>query len=90
VCDGPGTEKRVPPQKGIPYLDALVRGFYSLRDLPVGRALAAGDYYLAIPLQKGQISCRELVAGEVLLAHCPKDAPSGSRCSTRPARGTQL
>lgn len=75
MCGGPGTEKRVPPQKEISYLDALVRGVYSRRDLPAGHALAEGDYYLAIPLQKGQISCRELVAGEVLLADCPKDAP---------------
>lgn len=75
MCGGPGTEKRVPPQKEISYLDALVRGVYARRDLPAGHALADGDYYLAIPLQKGQISCRELVAGEVLVADCPKDAP---------------
>ena len=75
MCGGPGTEKRIPPQKEISYLDALVRGVYARRDLPAGHALADGDYYLAIPLQKGQISCRELVAGEVLLADCPKDAP---------------
>jgi N-acetylneuraminate synthase len=75
MCGGPGTEKRVPPQKEIAYLDALVRGVYARRDLPAGHALVDGDYYLAIPLQKGQISCRELVAGEVLLAECPKDAP---------------
>ena len=75
MCGGPGTEKRVPPRKEIEYLDALVRGVYARKDLPAGRALEAGDYYLAIPLQKGQISCRELVAGEVLLRDCPKDAP---------------
>lgn len=75
MCGGPGSEKRVPPQKEISYLDALVRGVYARRDLSAGQALADGDFYLAIPLQKGQISCRELVAGEVLLADCPKDSP---------------
>ncbi len=34
------------------------------------------DVYLAIPLQKGQISCRELMRGEVLLHDvCAHDAP---------------
>jgi len=75
MCGGPGTEKRVPPRKEIEYLDALVRGVYARRDLPAGHPIEAGDYYLAVPLQKGQISCRELVAGEVLLRDCPKDAP---------------
>ena len=75
MCGGPGTEKRVPPRKEISYLDALVRGVYARRDLPAGHPLQEGDYYMAIPLQKGQISCRELVAGEVLLTDCPKDAP---------------
>jgi N-acetylneuraminate synthase len=33
------------------------------------------DVYLAIPLQKGQLSCRELMRGEMLLKSVPKDAP---------------
>jgi hypothetical protein len=37
------------------------------RDLPVGHVLSDDDVYLAVPLQKGQISCRELMHGEVLL-----------------------
>jgi N-acetylneuraminate synthase len=32
------------------------------------------DIYLAIPLQKGQISCRELMNGEVLLKDVKKDS----------------
>ena len=31
--------------------------------------------YLAIPLQKGQISCRELMSGEVLSRAVKADAP---------------
>ena len=37
--------------------------------------LTDDDVYLAIPLQKGQISCRELMRGEVMLEQCEKDAP---------------
>jgi hypothetical protein len=33
------------------------------------------DVYLAIPLQKGQISCRELMHGETLLQAVAKDKP---------------
>jgi N-acetylneuraminate synthase len=67
MCGAPGTRKRVPHQREIAYLDVLVRGVYARRDLPAGHALTDDDVYLAIPLQKGQISCRELMHGEVLL-----------------------
>jgi N-acetylneuraminate synthase len=33
------------------------------------------DLYLAIPLQKGQISCRELMSGETLQRPVLKDQP---------------
>jgi N-acetylneuraminate synthase len=66
MCGAPGTQKRRPPEKELKYLDALVRGVYAARDLPAGHALTDADVYLAIPLQKGQLSCRELIAGETL------------------------
>jgi N-acetylneuraminate synthase len=75
MCGAPGTQKRIPPQKEIAYLDALVRGVYAARDLPEGHPLTDEDVYLAIPLQKGQISCRELMRGEVLLREIKKDEP---------------
>lgn len=71
---GPET-KRIPPVAEIKYLDALVRGIYAKRDLPVGTPLSEEDLYLAIPLLKGQLSCRELMRGEVLLRPVKKDAP---------------
>ncbi len=71
---GPET-KRIPPVAEIKYLDALVRGIYAKRNLPVGTPLSDDDLYLAIPLLKGQISCRELMRGEVLLRAVKKDAP---------------
>ena len=77
MCGPPGRELAACSRAEIEYLDALVRGVYAARDLPAGHALSDEDVYLAIPLQKGQISCRELMRGEVLLqdvaAHQPVD-----------------
>ena len=75
MCGAPGTQKRLPPQKETAYLDSLVRGVYAKRDLPMGHVLQDTDVYLAIPLQQGQISCRELMRGEVILKAVPKDQP---------------
>lgn len=73
MCGAPGTQKRMPPKKEIEYLDALVRGVYAKEDLPEGHSLTDDDVYLAIPLQKGQLSCRELMSGEMLLKPLKKD-----------------
>jgi sialic acid synthase SpsE len=75
MCGAPGTQKRLPPQKEITYLDSLLRGVYAKRDLPVGHVLQDADVYLAIPLQQGQISCRELMRGEVIRKSVSKDHP---------------
>jgi len=75
ICGAPGTQKRIPPKKEVEYLDALVRGVYAKTDLPEGHALTDDDVYLAIPLQKGQLSCRELMRGEVFLKAVKKDLP---------------
>ena len=77
MCGAPGEGWRVSSKREIEYLDALVRGVYAVRDLPAGHALSDEDVYLAIPLQKGQISCRELMRGEVLLRDIPADSPVG-------------
>ena len=75
MCGPPGTQKRLPPQQETAYLDALVRGVYAKRDLPIGHRLQDADVYLAVPLQQGQISCRELMRGEVILKAVEKDQP---------------
>ncbi len=75
MCGAAGTQKRIPPKKEIEYLDALVRGVYAKRNLEPGHMLTDEDVYLAIPLLRGQISCRELMRGEVLTAAIQKDAP---------------
>jgi N-acetylneuraminate synthase len=66
MCGGSGTEKRIPTREEVQYLDALVRGVYAKHDLAEGHRLTDNDVYLAVPLLKGQISCRELIAGEEL------------------------
>ena len=75
MCGAPGSQKRIPPKQEIEYLDALVRGVYAAADLPEGHCLTDEDVYLAIPLQQGQLSCRELMRGEMLLKAVKKDAP---------------
>jgi N-acetylneuraminate synthase len=71
MCGAPGSAKRNPPEKEIKYLDALVRGVYARHDLPKGYVMNHQsfdkDFYMAIPLQKGQLSCREVKNGEILV-----------------------
>ncbi len=74
MCGSPGTQKRVPPRKEIEYLDTLLRGVYARHDLPAGHVLTSNDYYLAVPLLKGQLSCRELMNGQCMLKGVKKDA----------------
>ncbi len=79
MCGGSGVERRFIPEKETTYLDALVRGAYARRDLPEGYVLSHAnmhkDFYLAIPLLKGQLSCREIMNGEVLSAPLKRDDP---------------
>jgi len=75
VCGAPGTQKRIPPDREVRYLDALVRGVFAKRDLAVGEVITDEDIYLAVPLLKGQLSCREIILGErvtrPIKAHAP-------------------
>ena len=75
MCGAPGTEKVPTTQKEIDYLTSLVRGVYAKQDLKSGQTLTPDDYYLAIPLQKGQLSCRELLNDQILAQDVAKDAP---------------
>jgi sialic acid synthase SpsE len=71
MCGGVSFSRRVISRKEVEYLDALVRGAYARRDLEVGYVFSKEtfekDFYLAIPLHKGQLSCREVMNGEKLL-----------------------
>lgn len=70
MCGGASDTRRVISKKEVEYLDALVRGAYAKRDLDAGYVLDSStftkDFYLAIPLLKGQLSCREVMNGETL------------------------
>jgi len=71
MCGGVGQSRRVISRKETEYLDALVRGVYARRPLEPGYVFSKADFekdfYLAIPLHKGQLSCREVMNGERLL-----------------------
>ena len=71
MCGGYSDSRRVISKKETEYLDALVRGAYSKRDLEPGYILNKDnflkDFYLSIPLHKGQLSCREVLDGEKLI-----------------------
>jgi sialic acid synthase SpsE len=79
MCGGSGDTRRNVSDHEAKYLNALVRGVYARRDLPKGHVIEhehlERDVYLAIPLQKGQVSCRELMSGETLQAPIAKDSP---------------
>jgi sialic acid synthase SpsE len=79
MCGGESTTKRVPKRKEVEYLDGLVRGVYAKRDLPVGYEIhhrnLNRDFYLAIPLLKGQLSCREIINGQLLQSDIAQDKP---------------
>jgi sialic acid synthase SpsE len=79
MAGGEGTSRRVIPKRETEYLDALVRGVYSRKDLPVGyqfnNETFDEDFYLAIPLLKGQLSVREVLTGLSLIKPAKKDSP---------------
>jgi sialic acid synthase SpsE len=70
MCGGASNARRNVTEKERRYLDELVRGVYARRDLPQGYVFSSDtfdeDFYLAVPLHKGQLSCREVINGEKL------------------------
>ncbi len=79
MCGGRSRSKRIISKKEIEYLDALVRGAYAKRDIEPGYVFTKDsferDFYLAIPLRKGQLSCREIMNGERLVAEIKAHQP---------------
>ena len=57
-------ERRSFLQRETAYLDSYVRGVWAKHSLKAGQTLGKDDIYMAIPLLKGQLSCRELMLGE--------------------------
>ncbi|MDR3642618.1 MAG: N-acetylneuraminate synthase family protein [Candidatus Doudnabacteria bacterium] len=78
MCGTAKTERRVPLERESKYLDGYIRGVYAKHDLKKGDILMEEDIYMAIPLQKGQISSRELMLGKYghkMIADCKADEP---------------
>lgn len=59
MCNDDPKYKTKPLDKETEYLGTYMRGVFAKRDLPTGHTLSKDDVYLAIPLQKSQISTRE-------------------------------
>lgn len=79
MCGGSGSARRVITTRETEYLDALVRGVYARRDIDAGYEFNhqnfAEDFYLAVPLRKSQLSCREVLTGQRLAKPILVDEP---------------
>ncbi|MFN2476114.1 MAG: N-acetylneuraminate synthase family protein [Chthoniobacterales bacterium] len=77
-CGTARTGRKIPLHKETAYLDSYIRGVYAKHDLAEGQLLTENDIYMAIPLQKGQLSSRELMLGQWghhITKPLTKDAP---------------
>lgn len=63
ICGYPGSERKNALSEEKNFLDNYIRGVYLNRDVKAGEILNETDIYCAIPLQKGQISVREVMLG---------------------------
>ena len=65
MCGGVKDQKRIISNRETKYLDELVRGIYAKKNIEAGTIINSQNFddlfYLAIPLQKGQLSCREII-----------------------------
>lgn len=79
MCGGSPSQRRVIPSEEVKYLDALVRGVYARRELPVGYVIQSStfndDFKLAVPLLKGQLSTREIINGLQLTRALSENSP---------------
>jgi N-acetylneuraminate synthase len=79
MCGASGDQKRLITKEEIQYLDALVRGVYARHDLSEGYVFDSSsfsqDFKLSIPLQKGQLSTREVVNGLKLIKNLEANEP---------------
>ena len=78
MCGTARESRRIPIEKEVTYLDSYVRGVYARHDIEINQNITEDDIYLAIPLQKGQLSTRELMLGRYghkMVKSCKKDQP---------------
>ena len=78
MAGGISDQRRSIPKGETQYLDALVRGVYARQDIEKGLVIHKENFpkyfYLAVPLNKGQLSCREVFNGELLTTDIKKNA----------------
>ena len=79
MCGPIALERRMISKKETEYLDKLVRGVYSKKNLNAGYVFNKNslkkDFYLAVPLQKGQLSSREILNGGKLISKIKVNKP---------------
>jgi len=79
MAGGVRDQKRVIPSKETKYLDELLRGIYAKHDIKKGTTIDSRNFselfYLAIPLQQGQLSCREIINGIEIIEDIKSDKP---------------
>jgi len=77
MSGGISHQRREIPRDETKYLDALVRGVYAKNKIKSGTVINKENFdelfYLAVPLRKGQFSCREVFNGETLLKDLEPD-----------------
>lgn len=75
MCGDPSDTLRVPPCKEIDYINEHVRGLFAKRDLACGDTVSLDNFYMAVPVHRGQLSCREVMWGGTLARDVKKDSP---------------
>jgi sialic acid synthase SpsE len=79
MCGGSNFERRTIPKAETEYLNALVRGIYLRKDIDAGFEITnenfLENFYMAVPLLKGQLSVREVMSGITIKNSLLKDSP---------------
>ena len=77
ILQGPANTRRTITKSEKNYLDSLIRGIYAKRDLEKGYMFTKNsfkdDFFLSIPLHKGQLSCNEIINDAVLVKDIKKN-----------------
>jgi len=63
ICGHPATARKHATKNEQAFLDNYIRGVYLKKDMKAGAVLTENDIYCALPLQKGQVSVREVMLG---------------------------
>lgn len=77
MLEAPEYSRRSISKREKEYLDSLTRGIYAKKNIKKGYKFSQksfeNDFYLSIPLNKGQISCNEIINDVTLTSDIKKD-----------------